>query len=361
MRKKALVIGDIAKELNVSITSVSFILNGKAKEKRISADLAERVLKYAKKVNYSPNHLAKSLRTGKTNLIGLIVEDISNPFFANVARLIEEAASLRGFRIIYCSSDNDTSKTSELIRVFLERQVDAYIITPSAGTEEDINFLLKKKCHVVLFDRYFPNVNTNYVIVDNAGSTYNAINHFIEQGYKNIAFVTLASGQTQMQERYNGYARAIKESKLKLYTKKIPYHENSKNYIEEIEAFLIREVEIDAIFFATNYLGISGLEAINKLKRKIPSEIGVITFDDHDLFRLHSPSITAVAQPIQEMSVQLINILLNNVDAKSIPVEEKKVVLPAPLIIRESSLLNHKQVGRQRKSGKQISLHKTEM
>ncbi len=128
MRKKALVIGDIAKELNVSITSVSFILNGKAKEKRISADLADRVLNYAKKVNYSPNHLAKSLRTGKTNLIGLIVEDISNPFFANVARLIEETASQKGFRIIYCSSDNDTHKTSELIRVFHERQVDAYCI-----------------------------------------------------------------------------------------------------------------------------------------------------------------------------------------------------------------------------------------
>ncbi|MFN2457538.1 MAG: substrate-binding domain-containing protein [Chitinophagaceae bacterium] len=352
MRKKALVIGDIAKELNVSITSVSFILNGKAKEKRISADLADRVLNYAKKVNYSPNHLAKSLRTGKTNLIGLIVEDISNPFFANVARLIEETASQNGFRIIYCSSDNDTHKTSELIRVFYERQVDAYIITPTTGTEEDINFLLKKKCHVVLFDRYFPNVNTNYVIVDNAGSTYNAINHFIEQGYKNIAFVTLTSDQTQMQERYNGYARAIKENSLKSYIKKIPYHENSKNYIDGIEAFLNTETELDAVFFATNYLGISGLEAINRLQRKIPSEIGVITFDDHDLFRLHSPSITAVAQPIKEMSEQVISILLNNVDARS-AIQAKKVVLHAPLIIRQSSLLM--QTSKRIKGDRQIS------
>src|SRR5689334_21841982 len=100
MKKKALGISDIAKELNVSITTVSFILNGKAREKRISDSLAEKVLKYVKKVDYSPNHLAKSLRTGKTNLIGLIVEDISNPFFANVARLIEENAYKKGFRII---------------------------------------------------------------------------------------------------------------------------------------------------------------------------------------------------------------------------------------------------------------------
>ncbi|HEX8332864.1 MAG TPA: substrate-binding domain-containing protein [Segetibacter sp.] len=338
MRKKALVIGDIARELKVSITTVSFILNGKASEKRISSDLAERVLKYVKKVNYAPNHLAKSLRTGKTNLIGLIVEDISNPFFSNVARLIEENAYEKGFRIIYCSSENDTDKTTELIKVFRERQVDAYIITPTAGTEEDIKSLLLDKCNVVLFDRYFPNVNTSYVVVDNAGSTFNAITHFIEQGYKNIAFITLSSEQTQMQDRLAGYKKAIEENKLKAYIKKVSYHDNAENYIVDIESYLSEQTDLDAVFFATNYLGISGLDAIKNLKLKIPSDIGVISFDDHDLFRLHSPSITAVVQPIQEMSKQIINIILDEVAANGVATEEKEVVLPAPLVIRKSSI-----------------------
>jgi LacI family transcriptional regulator len=339
MKKKPLVIGDIARELNVSITTVSFILNGKAKEKRISDDLTNKVLKYVKKVNYSPNHLAKSLRTGKTNLIGLIVEDISNPFFANVARLIEENAYKRGFRIIYCSSENDTEKTRELIKVFRERQVDAYIITPAEGTENDVKSLLHESFPVILFDRYFPNLNTNYVVVDNSGSTYNAIKHFLDQGYKNIAFVTLLTDQTQMQERLDGYKKAIKENKLKSYIKKIPYHDNSTNYVEPIQSYLSTQSNIDAVFFATNYLGISGLEAINKLGRKIPSQIGVISFDDHDLFRFHSPSITAVAQPIREMSEQLINILLDNLDGREKVLEEKNITLPASLIIRNSSTL----------------------
>jgi LacI family transcriptional regulator len=339
MRKKPLLISDIAKQLNVSITTVSFILNGKAKEKRISADLAERVLKHVKKVNYSPNHLAKSLRTGKTNLIGLIVEDISNPFFANVARLIEENAYKKGFRIIYCSSDNDTEKTTELIKVFRERQVDGYIITPSAGTEKDVQELLRDNLTVVLFDRYFPDLSTNYVVVDNSGSTYNAIQHLVDQGYKDIAFITLKSDQTQMHERLNGYKKAIKEHGLKSYIKKIPFHPTSHNYIEHITSFLQKETSVDAVFFATNYLGISGLEAIKNLDKKIPTEIGVISFDDHELFRLYSPSITAVAQPIEEMSEQLIKILLDSVDDQTQVTEEKKITLPASIIIRGSSIL----------------------
>jgi LacI family transcriptional regulator len=337
MRKKTLGISDIAKQLNVSITTVSFILNGKAKEKRISDKLANRVLRYVSKVDYTPNHLAKSLRTGKTNLIGLIVEDISNPFFANVARLIEENAYKKGFRIIYCSSDNDTDKTRELIKVFRDRQVDGYIITPSAGTEKDIQSLLAAKATVVLFDRHFPEMSTNFVVVDNAGSTYNAIRHLIEQGYKNIAFITLKSDQTQMIDRLKGYKKAVKEFGLKSFIKKIPFHPASHNYIPNITSFLKEESAVDAVFFATNYLGISGLEAIKNLRKKIPSEIGVVSFDDHDLFRLYTPSITAVAQPIEEMSEQLINILLTSLDDNEENDIERKITLPAHLIIRDSS------------------------
>ena len=112
---KKLSIVDIANELKVSKTTVSFILNGRAKEKRIGEDLVERVTKYVEEVGYKPNSLAKSLRTGKSNTIGLMVEDISNPFFASIARLIEDRAYKNGYKIIYCSTDNDTQKTRELI------------------------------------------------------------------------------------------------------------------------------------------------------------------------------------------------------------------------------------------------------
>jgi len=336
MKKKGIAIGDIAKKLNISITTVSFILNGKAEEKRISSDLTKRVMKLVDEVGYVPNQLAKSLRTGKTNIIGLIVEDISNPFFANVARLIEENANKRGYKIFYCSSENDTEKTKELIKVFQERQVDGYIITPASGIEEAIKSLLEGKSRVVLFDRYLPNVDTNYVVIDNFGGAYAAVNHLIKQGYENIGIVTLDSAQTQMQQRLEGYKKALSENGLKPYVKKIKFHVEPGKIIEEIVSFLSSKKRMDAVFFATNYLGVSGLQALKTLGLAIPSEIGVVCFDDHDLFRLYSPSITVVAQPIEEMSEKLINILLEHMENGAM--KNKKLVLPTKLIVRQSSL-----------------------
>jgi LacI family transcriptional regulator len=344
MKKKRSSIVDIARELNISITTVSFILNGKAREKRISNELVEKVLKFVEEVNYVPNQLAKSLRTGKTNILGLIVEDISNVFFANVARVIEENANKRGYKIFYCSSENDREKTSQLIKLFRERQIDGYIITPSEGIEKDILSLLEEKCKVVLFDRYLPDIECNHVIVDNHAGTFQAIEHLVEQGYENIALVTLESNQTQMQDRLKGYRQALEKYNKKSIIKKLPFHENPEKTIEDIISLLQDDAAIDAIFFATNYLAVSGLEAIKRLKLNIPNDIGIIAFDDHDLFRLYTPSITVVAQPIEEMSEKIMNILLEQIEARTEQLQVEQVVLPTTLVIRNSSVKSRQPV-----------------
>src|SRR5690606_28219805 len=151
MKKTSLV--DIARALNISPTTVSFILNNKAEEKRISKKLVKIVLDYVEEVGYRPNPLARSLRTGKTNTIGLMVEDITNPFFGHIARKIEEAAYKNGYKILYCSTDNNTEKTKDLITMFRERQVDGYIISPPPRVEKEIESLIQSNIPVVLFDR----------------------------------------------------------------------------------------------------------------------------------------------------------------------------------------------------------------
>lgn len=337
MKKKPVGIVDIAKKLKVSITTVSFIMNGKAEEKRISSKLVDKVMNYVKEVNYTPNYLAKSLRTGKSNLIGLIVENIANPFFANVARLIEESAYKKGFRILYCSSENDIEKTKGLINVFRERQVEAYIIAPTLHTESEIRALLQDNATVVLFDRYFSDLATNYVVVDNFGGTNKAIQHLIDQGYRNIAFVTLISEQIQMQQRLEGYKKAIKNHRLKSFIKKIRFDPDSSNYTKPIQEYLQEKTAVDAVFFATNYLGISGLEAIDNLDKKIPGEMGVISFDDLDLFRLYKPSITVVAQPIERICEKIIEILLAGAESEKKSRVPQQIVLDTEFIIRNSS------------------------
>lgn len=344
--KKKISITDIAQQLNVSITTVSFILNGKAEEKRISKALSEKVLKLVEELNYKPNQLAKSLRTGKTNLIGLIVEDIANTFFANIARLIEEVAYQKGYRIIYCSTENDTKKTKDLIGMFRERHVDGYIITPTIGIEEDINQLIKDKLPFILFDRYVPGVPTNYVGIDNFGSSYQAARHLLSQGFEKIAFVTLESEQTQMQERLEGYEKALALNNKTCLIEKVQFTETSDLMVAHISAFLRVNPDVDAVIFATNYLGIAGLEAIKKLNLKIPAQIGVIAFDDHDLFRLYSPSITSIRQPVADIAEHLLKILLKNLD-NALPDKNAKVesvVLSPSLIIRESSQRHEMQL-----------------
>lgn len=305
---------------------------------RISNALSEKVINLARELNYVPNQLAKSLRTGKSHLIGLIVEDISNPFFAGVARLIEEKADAKGYKIIYCSSNNDVKKTAELIKVFRERQVDGYIITPSPGIENDLQALQQHHLPLVLVDRYLPELNTNYVGVDNKEGTYHAICHLVDQGYQDIGFVTLNTKQPQMLERLAGYEKATREHSLKKWIKKVNYKNSHEQITKEIASYISSNEQLDAIFFATNYLGISGLEAIRTLRLRIPGDIAVISFDDHDLFRLYSPSITVVAQPVEQLSRKSIEVVLNDIEHEQERVKIKKFILPTSLIVRESSL-----------------------
>lgn len=333
MKKTSLV--DIAKALNISPTTVSFILNNKAEEKRISKKLVKIVLDYVEEVGYRPNPLARSLRTGKTNTIGLMVEDIANPFFGNIARKIEEEAYKNGYRILYCSTDNDTEKSIDLINMFRERQVDGYIISPPPGVEKEIQSLIKSNIPVVLFDRTLDDLDVDSVLIDNFASTYQATLHLLVS-YRNIAFITLNSTQSQMIQRRSGYQKAMEESGLSPQIKEIPFSLANKEIQNQIKSFLKDNPSIDAIIFSTNYLGVNGLKAIHLLNEEKPLQLGIVAFDNHDLFELYSPAITAISQPITEIANTVIKLLmkkLNGVDHS----ETQQIILDTKLEIRSSS------------------------
>lgn len=339
--KNKLSIQDIAFRLKISPTTVSFIINGKAKEKRISDQLVAKVESYIEEVGYTPNSLARSLRTGKSKIIGLMVESIDNPFFASIARLIETKAYNNGYRIIYSSTDNDTKRTRELIKMFRERHVDGYIISPPEGIEEDISSLVNLGVPVVFFDRYLPGLEVDTVTIDNYTSTYNAVSDLIRNGRKHIAFITLDSLQTQMQDRLSGYEKAIEENELSLHIKEINFYQDPGNIARHITAFLRKEKQLDAVLFSTNYLCVNGLKTMRKIGINIPGDISVIAFDDHEIFELYTPSITAIAQPVENIADTVINLLLNKLDAGALPRKEQKVVLPGRMIVRDSSKNNN--------------------
>ncbi len=330
---------DIAKELSVSPTTISFVLNGKGKEKKISDEVIERVLAYTQSINYKPNMLARSLRTGRTKILVFMVEDISNHFFSKIARIIEDIAYARGYRVLFCSNENDDVRSRDLLTIFTERQVDGFILIPSPGIREDIRELIASGVPVVLFDRYFPDLNTHYVVIDNYAASRKATEHLIENGYRDIAFVTTDVQQTQMIDRLRGYADAMHAAGLRATPLRIPFTEVDFSGSRKSMRQLFSETDaMDAVFFATNYLTRNGLEVIKGMDAHRIGQLGILTFDDHELFRVNTPSISAVAQPLEEIGRELMRIMLQLLKGGGKKQDNVQVVLPTKLIPRESSL-----------------------
>ena len=335
--KKRLSLKDIAKKLNVSVTTVSFVLNGKGKEKKISDEVIKRVQDYVEEINYRPNPVAQSLRTGKTKILVFMVEDISNQFFSRIARIIEDIAYERGYKVIFCSNENDDNRSLELIDLFYERQVDGFIIIPSPGIKKRVE-ILQQNVPVILFDRFFEDLQSNYAVINNEKSAHEATEHLIERDFKNIGLVTIASKQMQMAGRKDGYQKAISEANIKENILEIPFSSATKEEgRKEIRKYLESNNDLDALFFATNYLTQLGLEVLRDHFPNKINEIGILTFDDNELFRIYSPSISAVAQPLDEIGEELMRIMFELLDMKSPGSEIYQSVLDTRLVIRDSS------------------------
>lgn len=336
---KPLSIKDIAKKANVSITTVSFIMNGKAEKMRISQDMIAKVEKIIKEVGFRPNQVARSLRTGNTNTIGLIVEDISNPFFASIARLIEDKAYKQGYKIIYSSTENNLEKAKGLIRMFKSRQVDGYIIAPMVGMEEDIRGLLADRTPVVVFDRDLPGLEVSCVLINNVEGTFKATESLIAQGKRNIAFVTVDVEVQQIKDRYVGYEKALKLNGIEVQEdlcKLISFTSSAEDTTKELIEFFTANTQIDAVLFATNYLAVRGLFCFKEMNKAIDGDFKVIAYDDHDIFQLHSPMISAVNQPVEEIADHVINLILKSLSVVDSFEEHEinKVVLSSSLIER---------------------------
>ncbi|HRQ51978.1 MAG TPA: LacI family DNA-binding transcriptional regulator [Agriterribacter sp.] len=330
-------IKDIARLAGVVPSTVSFVINGKEKEMRISEQMAKKIRKIIKDTGYIPNRSAASLRTGKTHVIGLIVEDISNIFFSLLAKAIEDVAYKVGYRVVYCSTENNDSKGAELIRM-LYKQVDGFIITPSSGMLNEVVKLKNTKKPVVLLDRYFPGTGLPAVLVNNKGCIEKGVNLLVNKGYRNIAFVVTALEQMQMRERLDAFTDSIKKHNVHKtsFVLKLPFSVKEGAYENRIKKFLNNNPGIDALFFATNYLSLQGLKVLQELQWNIPGRVGVLSFDDHDIFKLYTPSVTAINQPVAEIARRGIEILNRQIKDGENGNENQPLLLNAKLIIRNS-------------------------
>lgn len=329
--KKNVSLKDIAEQVGVSTALVSYVLNNKLKD-RINKDVAAKIRKAAEDLNYRPNQIARSLKAQKTFTIGLIVADIANPFSSQIARIIEDEAKTFGYSVIFGSSDESAEKTNDLIKLFLDRQVDGLIIALPEHTEEQVKYLKKINIPFVLIDRYYPTIQTNSVSINNYSAAQKAIQHLLDNGHERIGVVAYQTSLFHLNERIRGAVDLLADNAL---IGEVGIGSINKDVIAAIDGFLSNPNPVDAIFFTSNLLAISGLKYINSLGIKIPDQLAIVGFDETDAFDLFYVPISYVKQPMAELGSEALKLLLKTIENKE---TIESVEFDTELVIRDSSV-----------------------
>jgi len=334
---KKVSIKDVALKAGVSIASVSYVLNDKVNS-RIGKETVDKVKKAAEELGYRPNNVAKSLKTQRTHIIGLIVADIANPYFSQIARIIENEAKRRGYTLIIGSSDENTEKFEGLINMFSDRQADGLIIAPVENAEACLQKLQKQNMPFVFIDRYLPQVAADSIQINNYDISYAVTEHLIIGGRKNIVLVAYATQLQHLLQRTEGFTDAVAKHGLELCDHSVLNID--KDAIDEdisngFDYLFGGEVKPDALFFTSNKLAVSGLKKLIKLGVKIPDEVAVVAFDETEAYDLFSVPLSFVRQPLAAIGTQAVKLLHDKITDHLLPVQH--IILDAELRIRQSS------------------------
>jgi len=326
-------IKDIAQAVGVSAATVSIVLTGKAKNGRVSKDMAEKIRTVAKEMNYQPNRLARSLQSGQSQTIGLLIADIVNPFFANLAFHIQEEMRKAGYAVIIMNTDEDSQQMEEMIDLMQCRQVDGFIIVPAESGEQSIRQLVDYRVPLVLIDRYYPDIQTNNVLIDNFDASYQATQYLIRQGCKNIALLIYDTKQPHMEGRMKGYMEAMQEAGLykDSLIKKVSYKHITEDIHKELQTVSEKKELIDGILFGTNTIAVEGLKQLFKLNIKVPEDIRIVCFDKSDIFEFLPFPVPYIQQPIQTIARMASRLLLEQIE-ETVSQDGSTYRLPAELI-----------------------------
>lgn len=331
MKKKSS-LKDIAKAVGVSISLVSYVLNDKAKENRVSAKTAARVRKAAKDLDYHPNLNARSLKTNKTRTIGVVLADISNPFFANLARAIEDGAFHKDYTVIFGSSDENIVKFNKVLKFMLAKQVDGFIIAAPEGTEEIIKDIVGRGIPMVLIDRYFVGIDCSSVVIDNFDASFQASSFLTAKGCRKVGTIMYDSKLEHYKDRFNGYVQAIKRADMEV-DGKIIKKINIKSVLDDMEQ-AIKELihyNVDSLYFQTNTLAAEGLKHLLAYNRDFFKEIKVVVFDQNAGYDFLDSFVPFIKQPIEEMARKALVTLINQINDEKM--ENVNYLLDTELVI----------------------------
>jgi LacI family transcriptional regulator len=328
-------IQQVAARVGVSAMTVSRVIN---KNKRVAPETRRRVEEAILELGYVPNALARGLLKGRTYTIGLLVSDISNPFFTLIARGVEDIAQHNGYTVLFGNSDESAEKERQYVEVMLQNRVDGLLIAPAGqDSHNTLKLLSAQEIPFVLVDRYVEGIAADIVEGDNIGGARLLTEHLIRRGHHRIALVNGAQEVSTARERLLGYQEALLAQQIELDAKLVisgTFTRLSGSIAAEKLLQLPKEKRPTAIFACNNFLAIGVIEALHKAHVRVPDDIAVVSFDDIELASALDPFLTVVAQPARTFGTIAAQFLLDRLKGDMSPA--RKVVLPPALIVRLS-------------------------
>lgn len=329
----SITIKDIARELGISYSAVSRALNNKP---GVSEKTRRKVLEAAEKMGYQPNTLARGLVNKVSNTIGVIIPDIVNPFFAEITKGIMETANDYGYDILLCVTGWEEKKEKEYIKTLQEKRVDGIILKPSKDKRNEV--FNNIKVPFILLESWLTSGKCSFIEVDNERGGYIAAKHFIDCGYKNIAFFGGKKESYSNRKRLDGFNKALEE-----------YGENIENIYtsfgdfgmssgyERAWQFFNSNKKVDAIFAGNDVIALGVLQCAEEYGKKVPQELGVIGFDNISYSRLPQIQLTTVNQPkypLGKMALETLVDEIRNKDERTV----KRITLEPDLIVRKTTI-----------------------
>jgi LacI family transcriptional regulator len=326
---------DIARLADVSVATVSAVINNKG---TVSPKLVERVNRAIAMVGFRPHRIARGLRSGRTHLIGMVIQDLTNPFFIELVRGVEGAASKHGYQIMVCNSNSEIEAERRHLNALYDHQVDGLLVAPcDSYAARDIS--IHDYAPIVFVDCVPMGMKVTSVVTNNFGAAYDSVRYLIGLGHRRIAVIFGQLIHSTIMDRLEGYRRAMKESDLVLAEE---YPQQAGSFLESgyqcAMSLLKSSNPPTAIFAMNNRMMLGAVQALQALGMVCPDDVSIVGFDDFEWAAVFNPSLTTIAQPTFEMGANAVKLLLESIQAREEEAEPepRQIVLQCSLQIRNS-------------------------
>lgn len=332
--RKYVTMRDIAERAGVSVNTVSRVLNNKPD---ISKETREKILKIAKELGYIKNVTASALRNRQTRIVGVILEDITNLFFAEVMKGIEAAARRHDYQLLLMNTGTDSKKQREAIQTLLERRVEGILITPTEDGLSDLEKLASINVPFVIVGRHIERLQLDEIHSDEVKGGYLATKHLLSRGRKNILLINSVPENSAARMRQEGYRMALREAKVLLPEDYIivASEPNMEAGYRAVYRAIEKKLVFDAIFCYNDMFAFGAMRALEELKKKIPQDVAVIGYDDVAFASYYRPTLTTVRINKFAMGFEAFKMLLQRITGRRR--RPKRVVMDVELIVREST------------------------